>query len=174
VKRLKKLKPEDILEIRNKTKDERGLFTHAMERLAYSVPLDADIIDVQYEIKKIIQTELEPALLDLQNNIRAQKKELFRKLCLEFAAGVTGIPVLMQHLSAAPESALLGAMGLVVKGLIDIHNYQAKIDENRNKASFHGLGFILDLANMTNKKTIKEPLPCGILPQFYSNSNDRE
>jgi hypothetical protein len=164
-----RLKPEEILEIRNKTKDERGLFTHAMERLAYSVPLDADIIDVQYEIKKIVQTELEPALLDLQNNIRAQKKELFRKLCLEFAAGATGIPVLVQQLSATPKSVLLGAMGLVVKGLIDIHNYRAKIDENRNKASFYGLGFILDLENITNKKPIKEASPCGILPQFYND-----
>jgi hypothetical protein len=161
------LQPEEILEVRHKTKDERGIFTNSMDRLAFSVPLDTNMDDIRYEVNKIVRTDLEPALIDLQNNIKAQKKELFRKLALEITAEAAGIPVLMQQLSTSPETTFLASMGFAIKGLVDIHNYQSKIEEERRKTSSFGLGFVLDLMNKAGKISQNDYLPCGILPRYY-------
>ncbi|MEQ8199789.1 MAG: hypothetical protein ABRQ24_00035 [Syntrophomonadaceae bacterium] len=166
---LGRLTPEEIMEVRYKTRDERGPFTQAMVRLAYSVPPDCDFDDMQFELNKIIQTEIEPALLDLKNNIKAQKKELFRKISLEVAGGLAGIPLLVQQINASWESGLAAALGLTIKGLVDVHQYQSKVEENRARSTAYGLGFVLDLNKTSGKKDVWEVLPRGILPEFYSS-----
>jgi len=157
--------PEDILEVRQRLRDERNEFSQAMTRLSYEIPDDAQLDDVQHHITKIISTEVKPALDTIKVRLQNQKDKLFRSICTDIIAAEAGVPLVTQCISM--QTGIVTGLTMLAKGLIDFHEYQSNKNMIIKDPSGYGLNFIIELDKLSKSKSIKQTGSFGILPEVY-------
>jgi len=134
------LKPEEILEARDRLNDELQIFRAEM------LNISRHINEKTYpHIDSIIADKIEPRLDDIKLKIKSLNGELFRKLTKVFFVGGS-VTSLVSYFLNLPLPVQIGVISSFVgKILLDIHENQSKRYEIRNQSLNRGLVFLLDI-----------------------------
>jgi len=134
---------EEILEVREKLREELSLFRNEMERLIRSIDKDS-----YKDIESIVLVRIKPRLDDMKLKIKSLKGELFRKIAGVFFVGGTAA-TLLSHFITTPFSAqMAAAASLAGKVLIDIHENRSKREELEKNSGNKGLVLLLKLEKL--------------------------
>ena len=137
------LSNEEILDVRERLREELSLFRTEMERLIGSTDLDS-----YKDIESIVLVRIKPRLDDMKLKIKSFKGELFRKIAGVFFVGGTAA-TLLSHFITMPFSAqMAAAASLAGKVLIDIHETRSKREELEETSGNKGLVLLLKLEKL--------------------------
>lgn len=136
------LKPEEILEARDKLSEELHYFREEM----YKISSELDTKEYS-DIDRIVIHKVQPRLNDLELKIKSLDGEIFRKMASVFFVG-SGATTLSSYFLNLPLPAQIAATASFAgKILLDIHENKSKRYDIKNKSVNRGLVFLLDIKN---------------------------
>ncbi len=137
------LRAEEILEVRERLRDELSTFRAEMKRLVLETDQDS-----YKDVKSIVLERIKPRLDDIKLKIKSLKGELFRRMASVFLVGGAAT-TLLSHFMVMPLSAQMAAtVSLAGKVLIDIHEYLSKREGLEKSAAVRGLVLLLKLEKL--------------------------
>jgi hypothetical protein len=137
------LNNEEILEVRERLREEFTLFRAEMEGLVRSIDKES-----YKDIESVILLRIKPRLDDMKLKIKSLKGELFRRIAGVFFVGGAAT-TLMSHFITMPLSAqIAAAASLAGKVLIDIHENLSKREELEKTSGNKGLVLLLKLEKL--------------------------
>lgn len=137
------LNNEEILEVRDKLREELCVFRSEMERIT-SLTNECSYKDIE----SIVLQRIKPRLDDIRLKIKSLKGELFRRIAAVFFVGGSAA-TLLSHFVAMPFPAqMAAALSLAGKVLIDIHEHQSKREELEKTSGNRGLVLLLKLEKL--------------------------
>lgn len=153
---------EEILEIREVMKDERGAYVGAMKAIISDHDLGYSPDELETRLLKVINSRIKPALADMQQKIRSERRALFRRLATTLVGGA-GASVAASWFSASPNQLMLGTLSFIAKILLDVYQYQSNMEDITRVSPFKGFSFLLQLSRRLKSQQPSEKFP-GAFP----------
>jgi hypothetical protein len=140
-KMLEKVGIEDILQYRRKSRDVYRAWSIELDRLTALLD-EIDLSDAERKIQGLIKTEVQPRLLEYENEMKSIRDQLFGSLIKEITKWE--IPTLsiayLSNLSTA--GAIVAFVGALTPSIPHIVDY---IQARRGVKRKHGLAYLIDI-----------------------------
>lgn len=137
---------EDVLECRHRLEDELERFRSAMDRFVASVHLAGSPLDLHGETEKVIDTQIIPAISDMENKLRVSKGKFFQRLIRGAKVGV--VPIVATALVGVPIPYLLA----ISAGVVTLEAVlETKSEQDEIRGQTNGLSFVLDVRRIASR-----------------------